>query len=659
MSSKLNWLVDRTPTFGSAGPRLHGRDSCALNPSCVSNFGDVKGNLSCIDRRAHHDHAAALRRWRRLIWTYIMRAQRRLMVMVSLDVKDFTRLVQEDERAILGELAVIRRNLVDATLKLRSGRIFKTMGDGALIEFASIEDAVSWTIEFQEAMATRNKGRSSPPILIRAGIALADVLVGAEDRFGAAVAFVVRLQEVAPPGGIAMTHSVRWQLGKALVTRFTRTMKKLKSMDEPMEVWIWAPGLGAELGSEEAEGAWHVERQPDLPSIVVLRFENLSGDPSVEAVIDGVVEEITAALSRVRDFTVIARNSAYAYKSRPVDLGEISRVLRARYVLEGSVRKSGNRVRITAQLIDAADATHLWAERYDGDLTDIFDLEDRIAQGVTGALHPFIRNSEILLAKRKRPENVAAYDLVMRALPKLWAHRKTENASAIAVLREALKLDPHYARAAAFAAWAHAQQVCYQWTTDYAWERAEGQRLIDAASEGVRDDPTALTALATAIMLLFADLDRAKAFVERALALDPNHAWAWTRIGFLNVYSGDPEAGRLCFERAIRLSPLDPFSFNCFVGLGLASFGAGKPAEAVSWTWRAIDQKPGVTWMFRDLATFLAHAGQLEAARAALAKLVASRPHLNLREVADCLQFMEPKLQARYIEGLRMAGLPD
>ena len=581
------------------------------------------------------------------------------MVMVSLDVSGFTRLVQEDERAILGELAVIRRDLVDTTLAARNGHIFKTMGDGALIEFPNIEDAVNWTVEFQSAMAARNDARPSPPLSIRAGIALADIFVDADDRFGAAIAFVVRLQEAAPPGGIAITHSVRWQLGRALVPRFRKTLKSLKGMDEPMEVWVWTPSDVASTDAAPAEAPLQVEREPERPSIVVLRFDNMSGDPAVDPVIDGVVEEITATLSRVRDFTVIARNSAYAYTSRPVDLGEISRVLRARYVLEGGVRKSGNRVRITAQLIDASDATHLWAERYDGELTDVFDLEDRISQGVAGALHPSIRTAEITLAQRKRPENLLAYDLVMRALPKLWAHRRAENAAAIAVLSDAMRLDPHYARASAFAAWAHAQQVCYQWTTDYGRERDEGQRLIDLASERSRDDPTALTALSTAIMLLFADLDRAKTFVDRALALDPNHAWAWTRLGFLNVYSGDPEAGRLCFERGIRLSPLDPFSFNCFVGLGLAAFAAGKPSDAIGWTRRAINQKPGVTWMFRDLATFLAHAGQLDAARGALARLVASRPQLNLREVTDCLQFMEPKLRNRYVEGLRIAGLPE
>lgn len=591
-----------------------------------------------------------------------MNPQRRLTVIVSLDVAGFTRLVQEDERATLAALAAIRREFLGPTLDARHGHVFKTMGDGVLIEFSNIEDAVCWTVEFQEAMAVRNARRPKRPILVRAGIALADVFVEGEDRFGAAVAFVVRLQQAAPPGGIAITHSVRWQLGKSLSAPFVRIMKTLKDMGEPMEVWIWAPpGTEIERATAANHDADAAEDDDDLPSIVVLPFDNLSDDPAVSALADGAVEEITATLSRIRDFTVIARHSAEAYRAagRPADPREIARTLKVRYLLEGSVRKSGNRVRITAQLIDAASALHLWSGRFDGTVEEVFDLQDRIAEGVAGALHPSIRAAEITLALSKRPDSLAAYDLMLRSLPHLWAHRKSENAEAIRLLREALRLDPDYSRAAALAAWAHGQQVTYNWASDYAAERAAGDRLIQQASEGSQDDATALSALATATMLLFGDIGRAEQFVDRALALDPNHAWAWTRRGFLHVYRGNPAAGRPCFERAIRLSPLDPFSFNCFVGLGLAAFAEGRPEEAAGWTQKALHQKPAATWMFRDLATFLAHAGQIEPARKALAQFTASRPGVAMSTVADALHYFDPGLLRRYLEGLRVAGLPD
>jgi adenylate cyclase len=397
----------------------------------------------------------------------------------------------------------------------------------------------------------------------------------------------------------------------------------------------------------------------DVPSIVVLAFDNMSGDPVADSIADGIVEEITATLSRIRDFTVIARNSAYAYKGRAIDVRNVARELGVRYVLEGSLRKAGDRVRVTSQLIDAASGAHLWADSYDGVVDNLFDFEDQIAERVAGALRPSIRAAEIAFAKRKRPDSLVAYDLVLRAMPHLWAHRRDDNAEAIRLLDKALELDPSYGRAAALAAWARAQHIVYNWTTDIAAERANGQRLVDTASANADDDPTALTSLATAIMLLFGDLDRAQHFTDKALSLDPNHAWAWTRRGFLNIYRGDAAAGIPCFERAIRLSPLDPFSFNCFIGLGLATFALGKPEEAAKWTQRAMREKVGMTWAYRDLATFLAHAGEIDGAREALSRLVASRPHLTLAGVADAISFMEPSLRARYLEGLRIAGLRE
>ncbi|OWJ67907.1 tetratricopeptide repeat protein [Inquilinus limosus] len=592
-----------------------------------------------------------------------MHPQRRLTVIVSLDVAGFTRLVQEDERGTLAALAAIRRDLLGAPLRARHGHVFKTMGDGVLIEFSNIEDAVCWTVDFQKAMVIRNAQKPRRPMLVRAGVALADVFVEGEDRFGAAVAFVVRLQQAAPPGGIAITHSVRWQLGKALSAPFVQEMKTLKDMGGPMEIWIWRPP-GSDIESAAAvnrDSAAAEDGEEDLPSIVVLPFENLSGDPAASTLADGAVEEITATLSRIRDFTVIARHSAVAYRAagRPMDPREIARTFKVRYVLEGSVRTSGNRVRISAQLVDAASARQLWSGRFDGTAEDVFDLQDRIAEGVAGELHPSIRAAEIALALCKRPDSLAAYDLMLQALPHLWAHRKPENAEAIRLLRDALQLDPDYSRAAALAAWAHGQQVTYNWAADYAAERAAGDILIKQASEGAQDDATALSALATATMLLFGDIGRAEQFVDRALALDPNHAWAWTRRGFLHVYRGNPSAGRPCFERAIRLSPLDPFSFNCFIGLGLAAFAEGRPKEAAGWTRKALHQKPQATWMFRDLATFLAHAEQIEPARAALAQFTASRPGISLSNVADALHYFEPDLLRRYLDGLARAGLPQ
>jgi len=595
---------------------------------------------------------------------------RRLTVLASLDVAGYTRLVEKDERGTLSELAAVRLKIIRPTLAAHGGNLFKTMGDGALIEFPNVEDSVRWAIAFQTAMAQRNAGRGDLALKVRAGIGLADVYVQGQDRFGAAVGFVVRVQQAAAPGGIAITHSVRWQLAKSLASLFTRVDGiALKGIDEPIELWMWEPpahvaerdveeAVPAVAGTPRSEARAPV-RAPDLPSIVVLPFDNMSGDPAAASVADGIVEEITSTLSRVRDFTVIARNSAYAYKGRAVDVREIARELGVRYVLEGSLRKAGERVRVTAQLIDALTGSHLWADRYEGVLDNLFDFEDEIATRVAGSLRPSIWDAEIALARRKRPENLAAYDLVVRAMPHLWAHRQEDNSEAIRLLDEAMRLDPGYARAAAFGAWARAQHVAYNWTSDLGRTRAEGDRLIALAAPSVGDDPTALAALGTAATLLFADLDRARMFVERALSLDANNAWAWTRRGFLDVYSGRPEQAIASFEKAIRLSPLDPFSFNAFIGMGLAKFAVGEPAEAVTWAQRALGEKVGLVWAYRDLAAFRGNAGDIAGAREALQRFTASRPDLTLREVGDALRFVEAKTLQRYLAGLKAAGLPE
>ena len=605
---------------------------------------------------------------------------RKLTVLASLDVAGYTRLVERDERGTLTELATIRRRILRPTLASHHGNLVKTMGDGGLVEFPNVEDSVRWAIAFQAAMADRNSGRGDAAIQVRLGVALADVFIQGNDRFGAAVGFVVRLQQAAPPGGIAITHSVRWQLARDLAQTFAHIERvTLKGIEEPIEIWVWTPA-GPVPGSTSSRYGHQIPDyakpapvpapsafaspppQPPTghPSVAVLPFDNMSGDPSATTMADGLVEEITATLSRIRDFTVIARNSAYAaYRNKNRDLREVSRDLGVRYVLEGSLRKAGDRVRVTAQLIDADNGTHIWADSYDGVVDNIFDFEDQIAERVAGALHPSIRAAEIEQARRKRPDSVAAYDLVLRAMPHLWAHRAESNAEAIRLLDEACRIDSAYGRASAFAAWARAQQVVYNWADDIAAMRDEGDRLIVLAADTVNDDPTALCALSTATMLLFGDLDRAQSFVDRALLLDPNLAWGWARRGFLNVYRGEADAGTACFERAIRLSPLDPFSFNCTIGLGLARFAAGQPAAAIEWTRRAMREKVGLTWAYRDLASFLAAAGRIDEAREAATRFRETHLHATLTEVADALGFMEPKLLARYLDGLRMAGLPE
>jgi TolB-like protein/Flp pilus assembly protein TadD len=390
----------------------------------------------------------------------------------------------------------------------------------------------------------------------------------------------------------------------------------------------------------------------------VLPFVNMSEDPKQEYFSDGITEDLTTALSQLASLFVIARNSAFTYKGRAgIDIRQIGRDLGVRYVVEGSVRRVGERVRITAQLVESEAGSHIWSNKVDGAVADLFDLQDRMAAEVASAIQPSIRRAEIERARKKRPETLAAYDLVMRAFPHLWAHSPEDNREAIALLTRALGLDPDYGLAAGLAAWAHGQQVAYNWTTDFASERRAAAGLMRTATQAVGDDPTTLTALASAMMMFGLDVSQAAAFADRALELDPNHAWAWMRKGWGQVYLGHPEQALSAFERSARLSPMDPFAFNVHLGMGLANFAAGRPQDAVGWARRALSERPGLTWPYRDLAVYHAHHGDLASAADALARFREVSPGVTVESIGDGLRFMYPSLLSRYLQGLRLAGL--
>jgi TolB-like protein/Flp pilus assembly protein TadD len=478
--------------------------------------------------------------------------------------------------------------------------------------------------------------------------------VSGDDLFGDGVNLAVRVQGQAPPGGIAITKWMYEYLGGRVDLEFSDIgPRELKNIPKTVRIFVWHPEK-----TVHAETAAPRQVAPsNRPSVVVLPFDNLSGEADQAYFADAVVEEITATLSRVRDFFVIARNSAFSYKGRSVDVRQVGRELGVRYAVEGSVRRVGERVRITAQLVETDSGNHIWSNRVDGAISDLFDLQDRVAAEVARALQPSIRRAEVERARSKRPDTLAAYDLVMRSLPHLWAHSPTDNTDAIGLLARALELEPRYGLAAALSAWAHGQQIAYNWTDDFFAERDEARKLIQLATETVTDDPTALTALASAMMQTGGDVAQAAALADRALSLDPNHAWAWMRKGFGAVYLGSPEEGLSSFEQSLRLSPLDPFNFNVYLGMGLANFAAGRPQEAVKLARQALAERPGLNWPYRDLCTYLAHCGELAEASDALSNYLRFRPTMTLSAVGDSLRFMYPSLLSRYLRGLQLAGL--
>lgn len=420
---------------------------------------------------------------------------------------------------------------------------------------------------------------------------------------------------------------------------------------------LTVPGRGYRLIAQTAEAA--VLGLPDKPSIAVMPFQNMSGDPGQDYFADGVVEDIITALSRIRWLFVIARNSSFAYKGRPVDIRQVSRELGVRYALEGSMRKSGKRIRITGQLIDAATGTHLWADRFDGSLADIFDLQDKVAASVAGAIAPKLEQAEIERTKRKRTENLDAYDYYLRGLASFHRETRESNGEALRHFYKAIELDQDFASAYGMAAWCFSQRTRDGWVTDWSQERAETKRLALRAAELGKDDALALCVAGIALALVVHDLDAGTALIDRAVQLNPNLAIAWYCSAWVRVWLGEPKLAIKHAERAMRLSPLDPLLHGMEAATALAHFIAGRYDAATSWAEKAFHKQGKFHATIRILAASHALAGRLDKARTAMARMREVNPTLRLLDLVDLVPFRRPDDFARYAEGLRRAGLPE
>jgi len=397
---------------------------------------------------------------------------------------------------------------------------------------------------------------------------------------------------------------------------------------------------------------------PDRPSIAVLAFENMSGDAEQDYFADGVAEEIITSLSRIRWLFVIARNSSFTYKGRPVDVKQVGRELGVRYVLEGSIRKASGRVRITAQLVDAANGAHLWADRVDGAIEDIFDLQDRVSASVVGAIAPRLQQAEIDRAKRKPTESLDAYDYYLRGLAcELSKH--PDNDEARRLFRKAIQLDPDFAPAYGMAAACYVQRKANGWMTDRAQEIAEVTRLAHRAAELGGDDPEALAEAGYALAFVAGDLDASRAMIDRALALNPNAAASWFFSGFVHVYLGEPEVAIDHLARAMRLSPLDPRIYLMLSATAYAHVLAGRYAEALPWVERALRENPNHSLTNRIAAATYALAGRQAEAEQAAARLFQIDPLFRVASLKDYVPLRRPEHVERISNGLLKAGVPE
>ncbi|MBM6582080.1 hypothetical protein ILT44_17910 [Microvirga sp. BT689] len=583
-------------------------------------------------------------------------AQRRLAAVLAADVVGYSGLMSRDEEGTLSRLRDLRRQVIEPRIHSHHGRLVKTIGDGFLIEFASPVDAVRCAVELQEAVGARYGKADAKPLQLRVGINLGDIMVEEDgDIFGDGVNVAARLQKLALPGGICLSGKVYDEVRGKLSYDFDDLGEhRFKNIGQPIRVFCLLEGMDtAQRPGERRPSGSHTEG----PSIAVLPFVNISKDPEQEYFADGIVEDIIAALSRFKSFFVIARNSTFAYKGRAVSVQQIGRELGVRYVLEGSVRRSGPRIRITAQLVDASTGVHLWAEHYDGLAEDVFDLQDQITASVVGSIQPSIRTAEIERARRKRPENLDAYDLVMRALPYVWALEFEANKEAARLLDKALLLEPGYPLAIALAAWCRGQRIVYNWSKNLQEDRRETLRQAQMAAGLAHDDPFILTVLGAALTIT-REFQRAASMLERALSQDPNSAWAWNRSGWLHNYQDDPEVAIQHFERSLRLSPFDPMAFNCEMGIGCAHFIAKRYDLAAQWQAKALMSKPNTTWIHRTLAPAYALAGEPDKARESVGELMKGYPGIRIIDILQAMAF-SPEVMSRFAEGLRQAGLPE
>ena len=584
-----------------------------------------------------------------------------MAAVLAADVAGYSRLMGRDEERTLAQLKTLRRGLIDPAVAAHRGRIVKTSGDGMLVEFASAVDAIRCAVELQQAVAKENAG--VPPELrieFRIGIHVGDIIIDDDDIFGDGVNIAARLEGIAAPGGICISDDAQRQIrGKLDVVFDDMGPQELKNIAEPMRSWCLRFGDqgSASPSPSSLPSRVHQLALPDKPSIVVLPFDNMSAEPGQDFLADGIVEAITSALSRIRSFFVIARTSAFTYKGRARDAREIGRELGVAYLLEGSVQKFGNRLRIIVQLIETEAGAHVWSSRFDGTMDEFFEFEDRITEQVAGALQPSVRIAEIERSRRKRPQDLGSYDYTMRAMPHVWALEKEESAKAIELLETALTIDPNYPLALSLAGWCHAQRSVYNWAEDIAESQRKAQSLAEQAAQMSGDDPIILAVLG-AVHTFVRNHGTARILLERAVTLDPNAAWAWSRLGWVENYADQPKKAIEHFQRALRLSPIDPINFNNYVGIGSAHEISQEYDEAAALYRRGLQERPNARWIYRNLAACLSGAGRMEEAQQAYAELMRSYPDLTIPKFKQAMVF-SPSALERMAENLRKLGLPE
>ncbi len=578
------------------------------------------------------------------------KVERRLAAILAADIAGYSALMGADEEATVRDLKA-HQSVILPIVRENSGRVIDTAGDGILAEFASVLNAVKCAVAVQKTMAERNTVVDpARRMKFRIGINQGDIVFDDARVYGDGINVAARLESIAEPGGICISDKVHQEIRGKIDLKFQDLgSQQLKNISEPVRVYRIEQ---MQLPSDKPPLAL-----PDKPSIAVLPFTNMSGDREQDYFADGVVEDIITALSRFKELSVIARNSSFVYKGRAVDIQQVARELGVRYALEGSVRKAGNRVRITGQLIDAATRTHLWADRFDGAIEDVFELQDRITESVVGALLPTLRQAEIERARRKPPASLDAYDYLLRALPLVIANTVAEADTAIELLEEALLLAPDYAYAHALIATACGVIV----------RSAVGAERVDARAKGVAharravalggDDSAVLATAGFMLLILNQDVFGARTALDRAVALNANSATAFTHRALVLAIAGEPELAIEDAKRALRLNPLDPTGFLPQMAIVVAQIELRQYEEAVTSARKVMEINPRYPMSYAwTMVAECARGNAVEAERQ-MRRLAEMLPGFTPPTLAKLFDVFPDPLRSNSISVLRDAGL--
>lgn len=582
--------------------------------------------------------------------------ERRLAAILAADIVGYSKMMGVDEVSTLRAIKVHRAELIDSAIAEHRGQIIKLMGDGMLVEFPSVVEATSCALKIQEGMVSRNAGSAADKqIHLRIGINVGDIIVEDDDIFGDGVNVAARLEGIATPGGVCLSDFAHDQVVNRIETRFEDGGDRiLKNIARPIRVWHWSTNQPGEAGPS----ASHINQAPpSKPSIAVLPFANLSSDPEQSYFADGVTDDIIAALSRARWLFVIARNTSFSFKDQTIPTDEFCRQLGVQYVLEGGVRKAGDRVRVTASLQEPERGRQVWAERYDGTLEDLFDFQDQVTHQIVSALQPNLLDAEEERSRRSRPTNLSGWDYVVRARPHLWSWNAEDCNVAKVLLLKALEADPNYGLAHSMLAYVH---VVSGWQ---GWHDNLDLCISESVSESERAialDPADSWAHVALGMSYGLQRKNTEALVEleRALELDPNSTLAFAMLGMVRSWGGDGDGALTAFDAAVRCNPRDPFNRVMGAMYATAHFVAGRYEECANAALETGRKIPGLVGAWRAAAAAQALLGDTEQARASFAKVRQLQPNISADWMRAHMPFTSGDHLDRWVEGLQRAGMP-